>query len=1550
VRHTDSTHGSTGASSILAGALLILGLGTSSMAAGIAVPGFSKQFLPDTIGPGSTTVLRFDITNAQSPLPVTDLAFVDDLPAGVTIATPAAATTTCADASLGAPDGAATITFSGGRLGSNSSCTVWVQVTSSVPGVHTNVSGDLTSSVGNSGPATADLTVDGGRPGFSKAFAPSTVSFGGRSTLTFLLDNTANPQAAFRLQFTDNLPGGLVVANPANAATTCTGAQPTAVPGSSAISLTDPVFAATLASGATCTVTVDVAGQTAGSLTNTSQDLFTATTNFGTLRSSGLATAALQVNPFQGSLGLTKEFINDPVPPGGQATLRFTAFNGDHAFPASAIAFTDDLDAVLSGLTAVGLPASDVCGAGSLLSGTSLLSLTGGTLASDGSCTFDVTVQVPGGASLGGFVNTTSQVTGTIDGNAIIGDPAGDLLFVSPVPLLAKAFLADPVGSGDLVTMEFTLTNTSPDFAATGLQFLDDLSTFLNGATVATLPPGGSCGAGSAFFTQMIGGDLYLAMSGGNLAPGGVCTFSVDLQLPVDTPQGTFTNTTGPVNGTVDGQSVVGPPAGATLEVVGAPSLAKEFTDDPALPGATVTLEFTLSQSAESPDSVDSIAFTDDLDAVLPGLVAVGLPAADVCGSGSQIDGTSLLSFTGGVLAPGESCVFSVTVQIPAAALPGTYTNTTSNVSAEVSSVATLGGPATTDLRIAGLSLSKAFTDDPSLPGGTVNLQFTLENSSPTNNATSIQFTDNLGSVLPGLAATGTPMNDVCGTGSQIAGTSSLTFSGGSLAPGSSCSFSVTLQVPGGATDGAYNNTTGPLLADIDGAPVVLDPASDVLTVDSVRLALSKEFLDDPVLPGTTVTLRLALINLDATQPVTAVTLSDDLDATLSGLVALGLPASNVCGAGSQLAGTSLLTLTGASLAAGGACSFDVTLQVPPGPLPGEAFVNTTSAATGDLGGLTVTGVAATDTLHIAAFAFGKSFDGPTVAGGQPVLTFTIENLSSVNAATDLRFADDLATALAGLTALGLPASGVCGPGSSLGGTTFLTLLDAALDPGDSCSFDVTLQVPAAAAAGTYLNVTGVLFRGGVAVADPATASLSVEPPPTFAKAFAPTTIPQGDSSTLTLVIDNGASAVAAGGLDFTDNLPAGLVVANPANAATTCTGGIVTASPGSSLVAYSGGSVGAGSVCTVSVDVTGATVGTYLNVTGDLTSSSGNSGTANATLEVIDVTSPTVTGVDSVPGTGDGELEECETARRAVSALLVTFDEPMFDPGSPLDPNAVTNPDNWRLIAAGPDRDLSTTGCGSPVGDDVAIVVDQVTYDGASLTARLELNGPLPLADAAYRLLACANDALVDASGNALDGDGDGSGGDDFTRTFRVDHRDALANGHFDCSLDGWSLSNPSAVSFSTEDLDAASISGSAAFENPPGNVELALGQCATVIPESIYELSGAVRLDTAGIQIQALRTCELFVSRDCSGTGLPPQVFFSPISAPGTWQPFADPIAVALANHSALCQVTLRNVSALQYSAHVDDLSLDGIAVSIIFADGFESGDLSAWTSALP
>lgn len=1062
-----------------------------------AQPAFSKSFSPATIGPGASSALRFEIANPTFDS-IRDVAFTDTLPSGLTIASPANVMSTCFG-TVDAPAGGDTITFSGGGAAAMTTCFITVDVTGSAAGTYSNVSSAITSDAGTGTTATADLVIATDRPGFSKAFSPSTVLFEGRSTLVFTIDNGANGSDLFNLRFTDNLPAGMVIASPANASTTCSKAVVTATAGGTDVSLApDPTQVPPqgfLAAGASCTVSVDVLGNSVGPLGNTSGELTSQSlANFQTL-SSGKASATLAVTVDR--LALAKRFLGDPVPAGGTVDLEFTVRNLTRDTSVSSLAFTDDLDAALSGLVATGLPLANPCGAGSSLTGTSTLTLAGGNLPAEGSCTFTVTLAVPTGAVTGSYVNTTSQLTGDLGGRPATGSAASDTLFVAPVPVLASEFVDDPVGAGGSVTYEFTLVNTSTSQTATSMSFTDELDGLF--ASASNLPAGGFCGGSSSalFVAANQFNPAQLVFQNMELAPGASCTFSVTLAIDVTAPTGTFTDTTSPVTATIGGQGFTGNAASADVVVVGALGLSKQFVGDPAAPGDTISLELTVSLGEDAPGDATDIAFTDNLDAALSGLVASGTPLADVCGIGSSLTGTMTLSLTGGSLAPGESCTFSVDVVVPADGPAGAHTNTTSAITGDVGGVATVGIAATDDLDIAGVVASKEFLDDPVLPGGQVTLRFTLTNESPVSAATGIAFQDNLNATLSNLSAASLPGADPCGVGSSLIAANLdrlLVLSGGSLDPGASCSFDVVLDVPASTLAGGYTNQTSAVTATIDGSVVAFDPATDDLTVESDILSLTKEFVDDPVEPGSSATLRFVVSNASAGQTVTDIGFSDDLDAALAGLQSTSGTLPDVCGTGSTVSGTGVVALSGGSLAPGASCTFDVTVAVPATGTPGTLVENVTSPVTGSVDGIGVEGDAASDVLEIRAIAFSKAFGaGPVYAGDTVTLTFTIENMSASSGIGSLAFFDDLSAVLFGLVATDTPQADVCGEGSSLTGTDFLTLTGGSLPPGGSCTFSVTLQVPGGAAVGSYDNTTSDLFSNGLPVAEAASDTLVVE-------------------------------------------------------------------------------------------------------------------------------------------------------------------------------------------------------------------------------------------------------------------------------------------------------------------------------------------------------------------------------------------------------------------------------------------------------------------------
>ncbi|MFG1894925.1 DUF11 domain-containing protein, partial [Micromonospora zamorensis] len=103
-----------------------------------------------------------------------------------------------------------------------------------------------------------------------------------------------------------------------------------------------------------------------------------------------------------------------------------------------------------------------------------------------------------------------------------------------------------------------------------------------------------------------------------------------------------------------------------------------------------------------------------------------------------------------------------------------------------------------------------------------------------------------------------------------------------------------------------------------------------------------------------------------------------------------------------------------------------------------------------------------------------------------------------------------------------------------------------------------------------------------------------VDVTPQLDKAFSPTTIGQGQTSTLTFTITNTDDLQAKNGMSFTDNLPVN-VTATGVNS-TTCSGATVTAPAGATSVDFTGNIGLDVASCTISVQVTSDVVGSYTN------------------------------------------------------------------------------------------------------------------------------------------------------------------------------------------------------------------------------------------------------------------------------------------------------------------------------------------------------------------
>src|SRR5205814_1254351 len=293
-----STEGGTGATS------------NTAVLTVVAPPSIAKVFNPNTIALNATTSLTFTITNpAANTVALTGVAFTDTLPTGLTVAN-ASATVCGGTLTTTNPTG---IALTGATIAVNSQCQFSVTVTGAASGLYTNTTGNVTSTNGGTGnTASASLTV-ASPPTITKLFGAAQIPLNGTTSLTFTIQNPNTNVTLNGIAFTDSLPAGLVVPSTPNLSNTC-GGTATAVGGSGSVSLSG----GTLAASASCTVSVDVQGTTAGVKNNSVQ---VTSTEGGTGNTSNASLTVIAPPTISKAFNPTSVALNS------NSTLSFTVTN-----------------------------------------------------------------------------------------------------------------------------------------------------------------------------------------------------------------------------------------------------------------------------------------------------------------------------------------------------------------------------------------------------------------------------------------------------------------------------------------------------------------------------------------------------------------------------------------------------------------------------------------------------------------------------------------------------------------------------------------------------------------------------------------------------------------------------------------------------------------------------------------------------------------------------------------------------------------------------------------------------------------------------------------------------------------------------------------------------------------------------------------------------------------------------------------------------------------------------------------------------------------------
>ena len=498
--------------------------------------------------------------------------------------------------------------------------------------------------------------------------------------------------------------------------------------------------------------------------------------------------------------------------------------------------------------------------------------------------------------------------------------------------------------------------------------------------------------------------------------------------------------------------------------------------------------------------------------------------------------------------------------------------------------------------------VAKAFGAAAILINDNTSLTFTITDPNIGVTLTGVAFTDNLPAGL--FVSTPSNLSTTCvGVVSAAAGAPVVSLSSGILGPRVSCTLSLDVT---GTTGGIKNNSVQATSAN-EGAGNTSTASITVVAPPTI----SKAFNPTSIALNGGSTLSFILTNANAGNSLSGVSFADNLPA---GVVIAAVPnVTGSCGSGviTAAGGSSFIRLSGGTLnaapAAGSSCTFSVDVVATSAGIKSNttgtvASIETGSGATSNTAILTV----------VAPPSIAKSFSPTSIAlNANTSLTFTISNSNPV-ALAGVAFTDTLP---AGLTVANSAAT-PCGGTLTAATPRSIALAGATIAANSQCVFSVTV---AGATSGDFTNTTGSVTSTNGGTGNTASANLTVAGPPTITKSFAAPTVVLNGTIALTFNITNPNTTASLSGIAFTDNLPAGMLVAAPTGVTSTC-GGAIVALANASSISLSGGALAAGASCAVSINVTATTAGVKTNSV-QVTSTSG--GTGNISCAGVTIVAP---------------------------------------------------------------------------------------------------------------------------------------------------------------------------------------------------------------------------------------------------------------------------------------------------------------------------------------
>ncbi|MCT1480023.1 DUF11 domain-containing protein, partial [Microbacterium sp. p3-SID336] len=976
---------------------------------------------------------------------------------------------------------------------------------------------------GNDGAFDALRILDA-TPQLDKSFSPTSVPVGGTSTLTFTVTNTSELAAKAGWSFTDALPAGLVIDDPASVGGTCN-ATTTAVAGAGSISVAN----GQLAQGeVSCTITVNVTSDTPAPNEPSPKTYTNCAENIIAVVGLDLPACASVEFFSEPELELTKTSdatVDSRQGDVVQYTVTATNTGNQDYTAANPAVILDDLSSVLDDATYNADAVSSVGGSpayaspllswsGPLAAGASVTLTYSVTLTAGGDGTARNVAWVPNDPS-----NPVPPACDPPVGGAdpVTGEPCAEVTVPLPRLVIDKyADRTDLPAVGAQVAYTVVVTNEGPGaYTATApATATDDLTEVLDDATFDDASLSADVG------TVTRNGDT-LSWEG-PLAAGASATITYTVTYTGDGDNQLRNQACVPEEDILPGaptcDEVIIPGAGLQQWKSAVPS------STPTVAGSTITYTLHFDNDGFAPATVDAI---DDLTGVLDDAVVTTEPAsvdgltAVRNGAQTSITGTVpvgaryTVTYTVTVLPDGQrgDSVATNFLLAPGETPPGDG----------VCDPADASYPDCTSTPITSVTYTKSVSasETPAVEGTELTYTITITNTGAT--PADVMRDDNLVDVLDDADLTGAPESD----------TASVTLDGptdgileirGDLAVGATATvtYTVTVKAP---SDRGNNSADNFLVSPGETPDDVCDPTTEQCTTTPIQAYTVSKTADVAVAaPGDVVTYTVTVINTGqvAFTDANPASFTDDLsdvadDAVYNGDVS----------AGGSVSGDTL-TWAGA-LAVGGTATVTYSVTVSDPDQGDHMLTNAVVPTAPD--GECAPGEDCTVDTPVASYTVAKTADRETAMPGD-VVTYTVTVVNTGEAAytadAPAGFTDDLTNVLDDATY-----NGDVSMGGSVTGTTLAWSGALAVGETAEVTYSVTVNDPITGDQ-NLLNTVVPTDPSGSCVTDAECGTVTPVASYTVSKQASATSAMPGDTVTYTVTVTN------TGEVDYTDAQPAG--------------------------------------------------------------------------------------------------------------------------------------------------------------------------------------------------------------------------------------------------------------------------------------------------------------------------------------------------------------------------------------------------------------------------